>query len=369
MKVQARLCSLTLVLLAAMLLVTILATQPGRAAGPWYVAPGGDDGNDCLSPGAACASINGALAKPGFVISDTILVATGMYTGTGDEVVLLDKDVILSGGWDASFATQSGASTIDGEEVRRGMTVNQGVAAAVERFTFQNGFGEPNGGGICCDGILTLNNCTLSGNASGHMGGAIMILNNGIMSANNCTISGNMAGHAGGGIGKGWGILSLNNCTITGNMAGHRGGGIENVYFETATLQNTIVAGNTASTYGPDCSGGGFVSSGHNLIGDTADCGITPMPGDLLDVDPRLFVLVGSPGYHPLRPGSPAIDACDPAGCIDHMGNPLTTDQRGTPRPLDGDGDGDAFCDIGSYEFDPEHPIVQVYLPVVLRNY
>ncbi|MGD8475478.1 MAG: hypothetical protein PVH59_15280, partial [Anaerolineae bacterium] len=41
----------------------ILATRASRAAGPWYVTPGGDDGNDCLSPAAPCATINGAIAK------------------------------------------------------------------------------------------------------------------------------------------------------------------------------------------------------------------------------------------------------------------------------------------------------------------
>ncbi|HKX13302.1 MAG TPA: DUF11 domain-containing protein, partial [bacterium] len=42
---------------------------------------------------------------------------------------------------------------------------------------------------------------------------------------------------------------------------------------------------------------------------------------------------------------SPAIDAGDPAGCIDQDGDPLTTDQRGAPRPF-----GDR-CDIGAFEF------------------
>jgi hypothetical protein len=133
------------------------------------------------------------------------------------------------------------------------------------------------------------------------------------------------------------------------------------------SLQNSILAGNTAGD-GPDCQGT-IGSFGYNLFGDTTDCALTPGTGDLTNVDPRLGLLIGTPGYHPLLVGSPAIDAGNPVGCTDHLGNPLTTDQRGTPRPLDGDGDGNAICDMGAYEFDPEHPIVQVFLPVVLRNH
>ena len=41
-----------------------LTIPPTRAAGPWYVAPGGDDSlNDCLSDTTPCATINGAIAK------------------------------------------------------------------------------------------------------------------------------------------------------------------------------------------------------------------------------------------------------------------------------------------------------------------
>jgi len=40
---------------------------------------------------------------------------------------------------------------------------------------------------------------------------------------------------------------------------------------------------------------------------------------------------------------SPAIDAGNPAGCTDHQGNLLATDQRGAPRA--------GRCDIGAYEY------------------
>jgi hypothetical protein len=121
MKVYFKLWLTVLALALAALVIITLATQPARAAGPWYVAPGGDDGDDCLSPATPCATINGAIAKA--IYGDTVLVATGTYTGTGNEVVLLNNNVTLSGGWDDTFTTQSGTSTIDGEDARRGIFV------------------------------------------------------------------------------------------------------------------------------------------------------------------------------------------------------------------------------------------------------
>ena len=499
---------IVLMLILAALIVNNLQSQPTRAAGPLYVKPGGSDSNDCLGSTTACATINGALNKPGFVAGDSILVATGVYTGTGTEVVLLNKSTTLSGGWDAGFIIQSGTSIIDGQGARRGITVNSGVTAIMERFAVQNGsasdgggilnagtltlhnsavsdntstfFGggiwsnatltlddsivsgnetssstggsgggiwnsgtltlsssivsnnisgwnsggiynrrsltmnnsavngntartiggvnndatygggtailnkstvnsntaSSNGGGISNSGVMTLNNSTVSGNiASGdnadHGGG---IYNGGTMTLNNSTVSDNrlvnpsqsITDRGGGGISS-LGTFNLNNSTISGNSCSNlscAGGGLYNFYGgpygnNYMTLQNTIVAGNAASS-GPDCTG--YVNSaGYNLIGDTLDCTFSASASDLLNVTPRLFPLTGSPAYHPLLPGSPAIDAGNPAGCTDSLGNPLTTDQRGVSRT--------GRCDIGAYEFDPNNdPLTYIYLPVVLRQ-
>src|SRR3954469_13319154 len=115
--------------------VAAMATLIARAAGVWYVAPGGKDSKSCSSPKTACATIRGALSKPGFAAGDTLRVASGTYTGSGDEVILLDKDVILSGGWNTAFTAQDGMSIVDGQRARRGITINNGVTVSIERFT------------------------------------------------------------------------------------------------------------------------------------------------------------------------------------------------------------------------------------------
>ncbi len=72
--------------------------------------------------------------------------------------------------------------------------------------------------------------------------------------------------------------------------------------------------------------------------------------------------LVGTPGYHPLLFYSRAIDAGNPAGCTDHLGNPLPTDQRGNPRL--------GPCDIGAYEYDPSSdPLSHSSVPIIDWKY
>jgi parallel beta-helix repeat protein len=273
----------------------------------WYVTPGGDDGNDCLSPAGPCATINGALAKPGFVSGDTILVATGSYTGSGDQVVRLNKDVTLTGGWDEAFTTQSGTSTLDGEGSRRGIAVNSGVTTLVDRLTVQNGYtGDGNGGGIHNSGTLSLTYCTIDGNFayydgySGHGGGGIY--NVGALTLISSTISNNTATDGGGGIyatngsstvikdsqifantannWEGGGVqvhqdsdLSISGSWVVGNAAlGNDAGGIGSNSADSAYIENSIIAGNFAGGTGGGLWGGsGYHVVNSHIIGNEAN--------------------------------------------------------------------------------------------------
>ena len=152
------------------------------------------------------------------------------------------------------------------------------------------------------------------------------------------------------------GTTTVTNSTVTNNTVGTNGiggGGIQNYPSATITLVNTIVAGNMASA-GPDCKGS-LSSLGHNLIGTGDGCSFTAVTGDLLNVDPKL----GSP----VRQRRPYADPCpatwkprhrrgqpDDAGHSGGNACPVT-DQRGVQRPVDGDGDRVARCDIGAFEF------------------
>ena len=218
------------------------------------------------------------------------------------------------------------------------------------------------GGGIFhFSGTLTLNDSTVSNNTAPNNGGGISV-ESGTVIITNSTFAQNDTDAVGGGINNSNGTLNLTNSTIASNGAQfHAGifnftgtltlvnstvanneaqfvGGIGNS-LGTFNLGNSIIANNT----GGDCSNGATLNpSGGNLIGD----GSCAIPG-AISGDPLLGAFSGA--YFPLEPGSPAIDTGDNGICPG-------TDQRGVARPFDGDGDGTATCDLGSYEVDTPPP-------------
>jgi len=177
----------------------------------------------------------------------------------------------------------------------------------------------------------------------------------------NSTFSGNRAGFGGGAIDAGatgaprfTGLVVINS-TLSGNNA-DSGGGIF-VQFSFVGVKNTILVTNNAvncSVSGPE-SDAQLIDSGYN-ISDDSTCGFakTGSANNGDNVDPLLspggLADNGGPTQTiALQSGSPAIDAIPVADCTDQASppNPITTDQRGFPRP-------DAkeqVCDIGAYEF------------------
>lgn len=135
------------------------------------------------------------------------------------------------------------------------------------------------------------------------------------------------------------------------------GGGIR-VGPASVTLENTIIAGNTAAngagnnagapTPGPNVDGA-VISNGHNLLGITTDATGFSGTGDKTGANPMLAPLADNGGptqTMALSPGSAAIDAAVAAGAA--------TDQRGQPRTFDDPAVANAATsdgtDIGAFE-------------------
>lgn len=147
----------------------------------------------------------------------------------------------------------------------------------------------------------------------------------------------------------------IDGSTIVGNDTsdGFDTGGV--FLLQLSVLRNSILANNHAGPTLRNCAANpnGIASLGHNLTdGNGVDCMLNAATDRLL-TNPLLGALANNGGpTQTLLPlaGSPAIDGGDPNSCF-------FADQRGHPRPLDGDGNGSFLCDIGAVEV-PEPGLV-----------
>ncbi len=243
---------------------------------------------------------------------------------------------------------------------------NEGVLTITES-TFSGNFAlEVGGGGIWNRGDLTISNSTFFDNSAVSTGGGVR--NFGTLSVTNSTFSGNRGGGGdeGGGIQNDGGILTVTHSTFSDNRGGHTGHGIVNGG-GSLHLTNSLFTNNASE--GADCFSSSTLATNVNNLIEDGSCGAA------LSADPHLAPLADNGGptpTHALCTGfgephaactgaSPAIDAADNTVCAS-VGN---LDQRGEPRPVDGDGDGEAVCDIGAYELQVAFFPFEGFLPPV----
>lgn len=152
--------------------------------------------------------------------------------------------------------------------------------------------------------------------------------------------------------------LTLINSTVARNSNNSGlGGGIATERGSTITLRNTLIAANVGAGGGSDnCiveeAGGAIVDGGGNLD-DGASCGFTQTTSQSNATAGLAAGLQNNQGPTDtiaLTAASAAIDR----GLNDVCAAPPVSnlDQRRTPfvRPTDGNGDGNAVCDIGAFE-------------------
>ena len=210
----------------------------------------------------------------------------------------------------------------------------------------------------------TLTNVSFIGN-QGVYGGGMNTLSFSHPTLTNVSFRGNLADY-GGGMFSDDSFSQLTNVSFSGNKATLFGGGMYS-YISLPSLTNAIFWNNQAGTSGhqiyndsttPVISYSDIQGSGGSSSWDTA---LGSDGGNNIDADP-LFVTPVDPGTAPttagdlhLQYGSPAVDTGYNGFC------PLT-DLDGNTRPIDGNLDGSADCDIGAYE-----KLLDLFLPLIMR--
>jgi hypothetical protein len=276
----------------------------------------------------------------------------GLYnegTMTIENVVVRDNTGVIGGA--GVFSASNSTLNVDSSVIRDN-TSTSGDGAAIN---------------IQFDAALSIVDSTFVGNSASGNGGAIYHIPSvatGIVT--NSTFSENHAGTNGGAI-LNFGTMALSNVTMTENEAdqdqtsGGDGGGLyANGASATFQVRNSIVSGNfdssTAGNVSPECDGAGggteVTSQGHNVFGALTNCAASTALSDRTGVAPDLAPTGDYGGPTPTRPpivGSPAIDLVAAGACTDGA-TTITADQRGFPRPLDGDMTGIALCDAGAVE-------------------
>ncbi len=344
-------------------LIVLVACAVGLPSlGATFVVDRLDDANGSCEPGD-CSLREALLAAEDTPEPDTVIVPPGRHTlsippvSPGDPaggslaIVHFDVEIIAPAG-----------AIIDAQGIDRVFLFFQSLNSRLVNLTITGGRTLGLGGGIYGEGSnLKLENVWIVANQA-YIGGGLAV-ELGTVKLDRVTISGNECMHGGGGVYL-FGIsrtrigrLTVRNSTISGNHADLAGGAIfigaaGQLLLEYSTVaENTNRSGDeTISPFvtRPNSDAIYTLAEGACNSGTDARCIYLSSRGDKLAVDDLglepLAMNGGLTPTHALLPESPALDIVPPdAVCPDD-------DQRGTERPEDGDRDGEARCDAGSFE-------------------
>lgn len=229
---------------------------------------------------------------------------------------------------------------------------NHGVGEMILRDVwFDRNTAVDDTGAMYSDGVSALfERVTFSRNRAGTVGGAL-ITSNGVNDLRNVTFSGNRTDEEGGGLYL-ESDATLNNVTLFRNVAdaddnqpAGQGGGIYGSG-GTATMSNTILAGNTEGGNGQSQCGGAPnpESLGHNLFGLDLGCVFLTGPGDIALSGGQTAGLVrrlrANGGFTPTH-------AVKRASRARNNGGNMTCEARDQRKVLRPQG---PRCEIGAYE-------------------
>ncbi len=223
-----------------------------------------------------------------------------------------------------------------------------GKTLSIERSEISGGY-TGTGGGISMDGEMTLQNVTISGNTA-YSGGGIYLADSPAgypVDMQNITLADNTLT---GGDGYAFYKAGENNPLQLYDTILYQ----DTVFGDTSVCAGMVDPGSSYNIVHPGTCGLSSDISLHNQLG--IDPGIGPL------TDNGSLSPVGTTGltYHQyshaaLSKSSPLVDHGNTTGC-------LPVDQRGYPRPVNGDLIGGAICDVGAYELQ-----MLSFLPLVIK--
>ncbi len=269
------------------------AVKAERDPMPLFASPTGT-GAVC-SQAVPCASTT---AISNAASGGTIYFATGAYTSTSGQVMLITKSLTMVGGWSGNTSgpvvvnPQAYVSIVDGQGLRRGMVVQcTGDIVIVQGFTFRNGYHSTKGGGVAAmAGAVRLENNRFENTFADSYGGAIAVISTEDVKIVRNTFEGNSATYGGGALylADSSNVLVSEN-RFTGNSAGY--GSAIHVDSGTVVVQRNVFDGNRGSTsvdiyikQQPFAFVNNIVVNGKDLAGSAAAVGvyldiITTTPG------------------------------------------------------------------------------------------
>ena len=283
-----------------------------------------------VGPGARIMAINGHNQVPIFRVASGVTARISGLELTGGRATSSTGMTAESGSGGAIFVN-SGATLIADQLFFEGNTAFGG--GAIENF-----------------GTLQVSNSTFARNeATLGTGGAIhSTANSSALTLQNCTFANNRAADSGGAVRSDISNTTLDSLTIVGNIADSdfnmtgRGGGISLGTGASATLRNSIVAGNRRGPVPSELEGNLSVDAADIIGGSARDAG--------LQTDPN----TGAPALNQTGLAPPTIGLTINSRAIDAGNTALATDQRGSRRPIDIPfvPNANNGSDIGAVEFD-----------------